>query len=127
MQDQQNKLIDRALAELDDQINVFNHSSLSRETIGQFWFENIDKAYKKLKDDPKNLLNFRRNNLVVADYPSGTSRRSEIYYKMCLLLPSFLQPHPAIKACDETYDRIEDLNLLHLRKHNRLLRKQYRI
>lgn len=114
MQDQQNELINRVLAELDDQINVFNNSSLSRETIGKFWFDNIDKAYKKLKNDPVNLVNFRRNNLVVADYPSGTSNRSEIYYKMCRLLPSFLQPHPAIKACDETYERIEDLDLREL-------------
>jgi len=115
MQDkQQRELIDKIITELNEEIDVFKKYTLNRESIGRFWFDNIDESYKKLKDKADNLINFRRNNLVVMDNPNGRSWPYRLFSK----LPYSLQPNPSIKLLEDVYRFIQEQNLTELVRGN---------
>lgn len=111
MQGQQKELIDKIITELDEQIDIFKNYTLNRESIGRFWFDNIDVSYKRLKDNNDNLINFRRDNLVVNDIPCGPH---PWLYRLLAKIPYFFQPHAHIKLLEDVYRFIQEQNLTEL-------------
>ena len=107
MPSQQDQLIHKIITELDEQVTAFKNYNLGRESVGRFWFEIIKDAFKKLKDNPDNLINFKRNNIVTFDIPSG----HPWLYRFLAKIPYSFQPHAHIKLLEDVYRFIQEQDL----------------
>jgi len=79
------ELFEGIINDMEDQIQLFEKSALGVKTIGESWYKKIILIREKLKN-LNDLANFRYNNLVVSDEPSGDRRAYKLFSHVpCLL------------------------------------------
>jgi putative sugar O-methyltransferase len=100
------ELFKEIINDMEDQIQLFEESSLGVLTIGESWYKKIVLIREKLKD-LKNLTKFRYNNLVVLDEPSGDLRT----YKLFSHIPFLLKYTVMGKLLEDRYAWIKKYDL----------------